>query len=919
MKLINKSMLTVIISLSTASVYYAQQVKDTVDTRSKDIEQVVLTGVADIAKDRKTPVAVSTIKEAQIVERLGNQEFPEILNTTPSIYATKGGGGFGDGRVNIRGFDTSNTAVMINGVPVNDMEGGTVYWSNWAGLSDVTSAMQVQRGLGSSKLAIASVGGTINIITRAADKKREGNVTLGVGNDGYLKTLFSYNTGKSEKGWSSSFLMSRTAGAMYINGSDFEAYNYYFALGYQKGKHDFQFTFTGAPQWHNQTFNNSIKTDLDMGDGKLDGVLSDTPNRKYNSNWGYLNGEQFSQSVNYYSKPVASINWDWKISENSKLSTVGYASWGRGGGTGILGNIVGKPATGATQSKGINDIALKDQNGLIRWDDIFAYNQGTNGNNITWNTNGVNYVATNATPYIGTATNGITRRASVNSHDWYGILSNFQHKINGNWNFSAGIDARYYYGYHPGLVTDFLGNTQYREAGDFNQYPYYTVTQSYNAAAPANPFAAAVKDKSQIVYRNYDGKVLWGGVFGQLEYTNDKVSAFIQGSASEQSNQRIDYWVGTKDLYAANGTTLIASHLQQGQEVSQTTVQKFRFGYNAKGGVNYNIDQQHNVFVNVGYYSKQPNQNAIFPYQLPTKTFGSLYQQIENKDIRNEKVASAEIGYGFKSEKLRVNLNGYYTDWKDRFVRVTGIAYTNPDNTPGTNGTASLTGVREVHMGVELETFYKPINWLEFNGMLSVGNWKYKNNPTGRLADVNGDPINTTNGTNEATLALDGLKVGDAAQTTAALGATVKPVKNLSIFGTWRYYDNLYGTFSINNSFVIKDGVIPAARAEKGSLKAPSYNLTDAGISYTFDLKGGQKLILTGNVYNLLDATYISDLRSSNKKTVSDFTATPTATAQQQLDAYNANSSNFYKGLDVSNSVYFGFGRTWAASVSFRF
>ncbi|MBK1894465.1 TonB-dependent receptor [Chryseobacterium paridis] len=877
MKLINKSMLTAIITLSTASVYYAQQVQDTVkDTRSKDIEQVVLTGVADIAKDRKTPVAVSTIKEAQIVQRLGNQEFPEILSTTPSIYATKGGGGFGDGRMNVRGFDTSNTAVMINGVPVNDMEGGSVYWSNWAGLSDVTSAMQIQRGLGASKLAIASVGGTVNIITRSADKKREGNVTLGVGNDGYLKTLFSYNTGKSAKGWSTSFLMSRTAGAMYIDGSDFEAYNYYFALGFQPNKkHDFQFTFTGAPQWHNQTFNNSIATDLDMGDGKLDGVLSDKPNRKYNSNWGYLNGQQYSQTVNYYSKPVASINWDWNISEKSKLSTVGYASWGRGGGTGILGSINGK---------GINALP-KSTDGLIRFDDIYAWNTGQTV---------ADFGANNKTPFVGTSSNGITRRASVNSHDWYGILSNFQHKVNDNWNFSVGIDARYYYGYHPGLVTDFLGNTEYREAGNFNQYPYYTVTQSYNATPSANPFAAAVKDKSQIVYRNYDGKVLWGGVFGQLEYTNDKISAFVQGSASEQSNQRIDKWVwdGTSTVPTGISTT------QQGQVVNQKTEQKFRFGYNAKAGVNYNINEQHNVFVNVGIYSKQPNQNAIFPYNLPTKTFGSLYQQIENKDIRNEQVTSAEIGYGFKSGKFRANLNGYYTDWKDRFVRVLGITYTNPDNTTGTNGTASLTGVREVHMGVELETFYKPLNWLEFNGMLSIGNWKYKNNPTGRIADVNGDPI-STNGKDEVVLALDGMKVGDAAQTTAAIGATVKPVKNLDVFATWRYYDNLYGTFSINSSYIITTPGVTPSGAQNGSLKAPSYNLTDVGASYTFNLKNGNRLIITGNVYNVFDTTYISDLRSSI--------------------FVNDKSKGVYKGLDTANSVYFGFGRTWAASLSYRF
>ena len=259
---LGKSRLSVVIVLSAASVAFAQKDRDSIN--SKDIEQVVLTGVADIAKDRKTPVAVSTIKEAQIVEKLGNQEFPEVLNTTPSVYATKSGGGFGDSKINIRGFAQENVAVMINGVPVNDMENGAVYWSNWAGLSDVTSAMQVQRGLGSSKLAIASVGGTINVVTRAADKKQGGIVSIGVANDDYLKTLFAYNSGKMSTGWSSSFLMSRTAGSMYADGTEFEGYNYYWALGYQKGKHDFQFTITGAPQWHNQryfspTINNYLK------------------------------------------------------------------------------------------------------------------------------------------------------------------------------------------------------------------------------------------------------------------------------------------------------------------------------------------------------------------------------------------------------------------------------------------------------------------------------------------------------------------------------------------------------------------------------------------------------------------------------------------------------------------------------------
>ena len=131
--------------------------------------------LASVATSRKTPVAISTIEPLQIAEKLGTQEYPEILKSTPGIYATRQGGGFGDSRVNVRGFDMTNTAVMINGIPVNDMENGWVYWSNWAGLSEVTRSMQVQRGLGASKLSIGSVGGTINIITKTTDAEKGGS------------------------------------------------------------------------------------------------------------------------------------------------------------------------------------------------------------------------------------------------------------------------------------------------------------------------------------------------------------------------------------------------------------------------------------------------------------------------------------------------------------------------------------------------------------------------------------------------------------------------------------------------------------------------------------------------------------------------------------------------------------------------
>ena len=886
---LGKSRLSVVIALSAASVAFSQTVKDS--TRSKDIEQIVITGVADIAKDRKTPVAVSTIKEAQIIEKLGNQEFPEILNSTPSVYTTKGGGGFGDGRINIRGFANENIAVMINGMPVNDMENGAVYWSNWAGLSDVTSAMQVQRGLGSSKLAIASVGGTINVVTRAADKKRGGTVSIGVGNNGYHKTLFSYNTGKSSSGWSTSFLMSRTAGAMYIDGSNFEGYNYYFAQGYKPNdKHDFQFTFTGAPQWHNQNFTNSIATYLDMGDGKLNGIKANDPNRRYNSNWGLLNGEQFSTNTNFYSKPIMSLNWDWKMSEKSKLSTVVYASFGRGGGTGVMGSI----------NKTTIFNLKKTPEGQMRFDDI-----------VTWNQGGVvaDFGAKNTFPAgvgVNRSDNGITMRANVNSHNWYGLLSSFNHKINSDLNFSVGVDARYYYGYHPGVVTNFLGATSYLERGDLNRPTGYSVTEATSTKPSANPFAAAIKNKSQIANRNFDGEVLWYGGFGQLEYSKNNLTAFVQGAVSNQAYQRIDNWI-------VDGVTK-----QNGQIVNTKTGFKDLLGYNVKAGANYNLNSNHNVFANIGYFSRQPFFSGVYPSN----------KQVVNPNLTYEKIFSAELGYGYRSSNLRANLNLFRTSWKDRFQRRTGLTVTDASGASIPNAYAEVSGIQQVHYGAEFDATYSIGKFVDLDAMVSWGDYRYKGNAEGTVFDDNNNPVNMASGSNVTNLKLDNVRVGDAAQVTTSLGATIKPIDRLRINAGWRFVDQLYARFDVNafdaSQARAASGTTPAytpPALEKGALRLPSYNLLDVGASYKFLLGGGTNdtLTLGFNIYNLLDTTYISEATTNNHTGLTTQNFSDKTAALQQTALNNYNNQGTWKGIHQSNQVYFGFGRTWSANITLNF
>ena len=135
-----------------------------VELKTLTLDEVTVVG--DLAKTRETPIAFSNITPVEIEEQLASRDIPLILNSTPGVYATQSGGGDGDARINIRGFNQRNVAVMLDGIPVNDMENGWVYWSNWFGLDAVMRGTQVQRVLGMSKLAIPSVGGTINITTK---------------------------------------------------------------------------------------------------------------------------------------------------------------------------------------------------------------------------------------------------------------------------------------------------------------------------------------------------------------------------------------------------------------------------------------------------------------------------------------------------------------------------------------------------------------------------------------------------------------------------------------------------------------------------------------------------------------------------------------------------------------------------------
>lgn len=796
---------------------------------AEELEGVVVvgTGIIDLAADRKTPIAVSSIPVKIIQEKIGTQDVTMTLVNTPSVYVSGQAGGFGDTNMRVRGFDQDNTAFLLNGQPINGMEDGLMYWSNWSGLNDIASGVQIQRGLGSSKLAISSVGGTVNFVTKATEMDAGGFGYATVANNNYIKTSAGYNTGVSDKGWGLSVMLSHWQGDGYNEGMFGEGQTYFISLGYRPNtNHNFNFLITGAPQFHDQNFTKPIEDYLQYG-------------MRYNNNWGTYGGQYITERRNFYHKPVANLNWDWTIDDTSSLSTVLYASWGNGGGTGDRGS------------------RIRTAEGRIDYDAIYAFN---------------NSVPNGAGGYFA-AGGGYVTRASMNLHNWYGLISNFEKQLSDNLSWNVGFDLRTYYGKHFRVVSDFHGlkswqedirlrdqNNNHEIYGTYGTYKRVIATESFRPSGWAAAFDSYPNDQ-RIAYSN-DERISYGGLFTQLEYSTDQFSAFFQGSVSNQYHQRFDPYQYA-DQALINGTSSqgtdepIPAGITDGVDSEKVN----NFGYNAKAGFSYNPTVEHSFYFNTGYYNRQPYHDNIYL---------NFTNQV-NPLTENEKIFGLEAGYSYSSSIFSGSVNLYRTSWKDRVE-------TTSDVVDDVVTYTSNFGTEQLHTGVELDAKVRPTRGLTFNGFASIGDWQYKGEVVTQVTDEDRNVIGTENED------VDGGKVGGAAQLSGGLGVAYRITDMISVDSDFRYYDNLYADVG----------------AIKENLELPSFHLLDAGVTFNFPvgIDKTKNLKIRANVNNVLDKEYISRLTTANFVEAGDVT---------------------YEGIAVSNQGYFGLGRTWNVTLRYDF
>ena len=812
--------------LTASYIGYVSQTKsvrvgDIVGSVSFDLETdvVALTALEVLASraDETTPVAYTNVSKEEMEVRLGSQDIPMILNTTPSVYATQQGGGAGDARINVRGFNQRNVAVMINGVPQNDMENGWVYWSNWDGVGDATSSIQMQRGLSAVNLATPSIGGTMNIITDPAAQEKGGKFKQEVGEGGFLKSTLNYNSGLIGDKLAVSGTIVRKTGDGFIDGTWTDAWAYYLGTSYAVSDDQrFELYAIGAPQRHGQNlYKQNIATYSQELAGDIDGYdvtafaegekFQHEAGRFFNQNWAPVSsdykGKQYwymyganivdrysptllNERENFFHKPLVNLNHFYDINEDVRLSSVLYWSGGSGGGTGTYGSVKRLPAVEGNQWWASSP---------WRWDWDGEIAENSTNVDSAWSE-------------TENRSTGILRN-SINRQDTYGLISKLNYDVSDELEVQIGIDWRTAGIEHAREVRDLLGGDYYVDYADDNY---------------ADGKKVGLGDI--IAYHN-NTTVDWFGAFLQGQYDTEKINLYGMGGISTIGYTYKDHFSVEKELVKADAITT----------------------FQVKGGGRYNLDDRLSAFANVGYVQKPPILDNVIAYDGTVST-----------DPDNEKFTSTEIGGEYRSESVAIKGSYYNTKWNDRNLTK---SVTTGQGDSGDTDIIYLTGVNQSHSGVEVESKIALHEMVDLDVAVSIGDWYFDGDAKGDYQEMEyneeGQIIGQTS--TEYEYALNNLKVGDMPQTSYVGGLTVKPIDGLRVQGLYRWYDNHYADWSPDSREVDGD----ADRAQVW--KSPSYGKLDLHLSYKLPEIAGLNMTLSGHVFNALDDVYVQDAVDNSK------------------------------------------------------
>ena len=600
-----------------------------------------------------------------------------LLQATQDIFLRTAAFEFSSSFFRIKGLDSGNGKVLINGIEMNKLYDGRAQWSNWGGLNDVLRNQEFSNGLAPSNYTFGGALGSTNIDTRPSGQRPGVRVSYASSNRSYVHRLMTtYSSGIMDDGWSFTFSASRRAGEEGFNeGTSYNAYSIFGALEKQIGdKHSLVFTSIFTPNRRGKSSPNTQE-------------VFDLKGIEYNEYWGYLNGRKVNSRIKEVEEPIIMLNHYWDLSENSTLQTNVAYQFGKIGNSRFDFNGGANPSP--TYYQYLPSYFLRDGDKAGAYD---AQQNFINGGQVDWERI---YDANITNASVG-LDNAYVLYEDRNDDKQFTVNSILTSDLTNNITLNAKLEYKRLRSNSFAEVIDLLGGIGYLDINPFADTPDM---QQNNLLDPNR--IVGVGDKFRYNYK-LNSDVM--GAFTQAQFKYNKVDFFAAVNVSRTTHQR-------EGLYQ-NG------RFQDNSLGLSDKIDFTNFGF--KGGLTYKITGRHLIDVNAGYMTQSPTIRNSFSNSRENNNI------VEN--LESEKIMTTDLSYIIRTPIITSRITGYYTNIKD----ATEISFYFADGVGGDNTAfvqEVMSGIEKNHMGVELGIEAQVTSTIKLKGAASIGQFTYANNP----------------------------------------------------------------------------------------------------------------------------------------------------------------------------------------------
>ena len=611
-----------------------------------------------------------------------------LLNSSMDVFYRTAAYEFSSSFFKVRGLDSDNAIVQINGIKMNKLYNGRPQWSNWGGLNDVLRNQELSNGSIPLKYNFGGILGSNNINIRASEYGEGGRITYSSSNRSYANRMMaSYNSGMLEKGWAYSLSIGRRWGNEGYQDASFYDSNSAF-LSVQKifnNKHSLNLATIYAPNRRGKVSPNTQE-------------VYDLKGTKYNEYWGFHDGEKRNSRVKRVVEPIIILNHDWTISEVSSLETsIGYQF-------GEMGNSRLDYAGGANPSpayyQDLPSYYLADSDDPDYEGAYLAQEQFVNNGQINWNriydANLTNNQSNLDAAYVLYEDRVDDRQLTINSA--------YSKEINENIKISSSFNYRNLVSDNFAQISDMLGGYTYSNIDSFDNL-------DYNLLSPNSVISQGEKFKY-----HYEMNVEEISLFSMIDFSFNKLELFIAANLTNTIYQRNGIFENEANAGNSSG---------MGDEISFD-------GYGVKAGITYKFSGKHILDFNSAYIQKAPSiRNTFTNSRVNHNIVGTdINGLINNTPITEEKVMSFDANYIFRTPIFTGRLTGFYSEVKD----ANEISFYYADGLVGFSENSEfvqeiLQGIDKKYIGAEFGIEAQIIPTVKLKGAASIGQYTYANNP----------------------------------------------------------------------------------------------------------------------------------------------------------------------------------------------